>query len=178
MPLEPRSTAPSGKPEQQLWRKHFPIDTATEMTHSRRAFCTGVVLSGGAMVASQAALNSSEPVAVETGWVEHPPQVLEININNMADGEAFLFHYPDHRSPCLLVRLSSSEAVAFSQKCTHLACPVIPEVEQNRFHCPCHHGAFDIRTGSPTAGPPRTPLPKIRFEQTDGRVTVSAVQAR
>ena len=130
------------------------------------------------MAVGQAALNSTEPTTAESGWIEHLPQVLEINFNNMTDGEAHIFHYPDHRSPCLLVRLNGTEAVAFSQKCTHLACPVIPEVEQNRFHCPCHHGAFDIRTGEPTAGPPRTPLPKIRFERSpDGIVTATGVQA-
>ena len=27
--------------------------------------------------------------------------------------------------------------------------------------CPCHHGFFDPKTGIPTAGPPKRPLPEV-----------------
>ena len=177
MSLAPRSTTPNGRDQQQLWRKHFPIDTDAEAKHSRRSFCTGVAISGSAMAGGQMALNATRPAAPPSGWIDYPPQTLEPNFNDLDNGEAFLFHYPDRQSPCLFVRLSETEAVAFSQKCTHLACPVIPEVDNSRFHCPCHHGAFDIRTGEPTAGPPRRALPKVLFEKSvDGVITVNGVR--
>ena len=71
------------------------------------------------------------------------------------------FTYPDEHEPCLLVRLTTSESVAFSQKCTHLSCAVIPRPAENSFYCPCDEGRFDLRTGTPTAGPLRRPLTRI-----------------
>ena len=59
------------------------------------------------------------------------------------------------------MRLTTSEFVAFSQKCTHLSCAVIPRPAEGSFYCPCHEGRFDLRTGAPTAGPPRRPLTRI-----------------
>jgi Rieske Fe-S protein len=54
--------------------------------------------------------------------------------------------------------------VAFSQSCTHLACAVVPRVEEGVIHCPCHEGYFDLRTGRVLAGPPPRPLPKIELD--------------
>ena len=38
---------------------------------------------------------------------------------------------------------------------------VIPRPAEGTFYCPCHEGRFDLRTGAPTAGPPRRPLTRI-----------------
>jgi Rieske Fe-S protein len=38
---------------------------------------------------------------------------------------------------------------------------VIPRPAEGCFYCPCHEGRFDLRTGSPIAGPPRRPLTRI-----------------
>ena len=75
-----------------------------------------------------------------------------------------MFAYPAEHDPCLLVRTSDTEFVAFSQKCTHLSCAVIPRPEEGIFFCPCHEGRFDLRSGAPTAGPPRRPLPRILLD--------------
>ena len=47
--------------------------------------------------------------------------------------------------------------VAFDARCTHMGCPVKPDVETGGFACPCHGGRFDAQ-GTPTAGPPQKPL--------------------
>jgi Rieske Fe-S protein len=164
MSLDCRSVTPERQPgDEPLWREHFPIDIDRETSKSRRAFLGGLTIAGGAMACGQAALRSTSSRTSKNEWTSHAPLVLDKRLSEMADGESLLFHYPDERSPCLLVKLSATEVVAFSQKCTHLACPVIPEVEAGKFHCPCHHGAFDIRTGQPLAGPPRTPLVRVRI---------------
>jgi Rieske Fe-S protein len=62
------------------------------------------------------------------------------------------------------VRLAENEWVAYSQKCTHLSCAVIPKPAEGVFLCPCHEGRFDLRSGRPTAGPPRRPLGRITLE--------------
>jgi len=181
--MKPSPTTPDGKPSKPLWRKHFPIESDADASQSRRGFIGGVAIAGGTIACCQAALQPSTPEQpseksdVADVWTEHEPHTLEANFNDMQVGEATQFHFPDHRSPCLLVKLDADDFVAYSQKCTHLACPVIPEFEENRFHCPCHHGAFDLRTGEPTAGPPQRPLPSIRVEKkSDGTLIASATK--
>jgi Rieske Fe-S protein len=41
---------------------------------------------------------------------------------------------------------------------------VIPRPAEGSFICPCHDGRFDLRTGVPTAGPPRRPLTRVRLD--------------
>ena len=65
------------------------------------------------------------------------------------------------------MRLTDTEVVAFSQKCTHLGCVVFYETEERRWHCPCHEGNFEARTGAVISGPPTRPLGRIDLELRD-----------
>jgi Rieske Fe-S protein len=89
-----------------------------------------------------------------------------------------VFHYPGEHDACLLVRLGDRDLVAFGQKCTHLSCAVIPRPAENVFHCPCHEGYFDLRTGRPIAGPPPRPLPRITLELRGRDVYATGVELR
>ena len=174
----PDSTTPDGSHQNlPLWRKHFPVDTEEDAAHTRRQFVGGLAVAGGAVVCGQAALHGVvDDSADETGFQTHGPLVLEKTFSDLRDGEAVLFHYPDPHSPCLLVR-QADQIVAFSQKCTHLACPVIPDVDAGKFVCPCHKGAFDLQTGAAVSGPPRKPLPKVRIARSDdGTLTATGIQ--
>jgi Rieske Fe-S protein len=93
-------------------------------------------------------------------------------------GTALMFDYPGDHDPCLLIRLHEEQLVAFSQKCTHLSCAVVPRFEDGVLHCPCHEGYFDLATGQNIAGPPPRPLPEIELEITDGKVYAVGVKAR
>ena len=44
-----------------------------------------------------------------------------------------------------LVRLEDGGFLALSRRCTHLGCTLPWVAEANRFVCPCHSSAFDIR---------------------------------
>jgi len=58
--------------------------------------------------------------------------------------------------PIALIRDPNSSSIsAMSMQCTHSGCPL--EFHDNRFHCHCHGGAFDLG-GVPVAGPPKRPL--------------------
>ena len=54
----------------------------------------------------------------------------------------------------------------YNGRCTHLGCSFwfdpAPEPRYHRepkvFHCPCHHGIFDPKTGAVLRGPPPRPL--------------------
>lgn len=196
MPLNPKSVTPGGsadesKAKQPLWRAHFPVDTEAEAAKSRREFIGGAAVAGGVIACGHQVLNASdsgdmdvatsqvgeEGEATDTRWIQHKPLTLAKSLPQMKVGETVLFHYPNHRSPCLLVKHSESSFSAFAQKCTHLACPVVPDLDAQEFHCPCHHGVFDLRTGEPKAGPPRSSLPRIDvFCNSDGSLTARAIE--
>ena len=62
----------------------------------------------------------------------------------------------------LAVRLDDATVVAFDRRCPHLGCPVRWVGERGRFECPCHHAAFDARTGAVLFGPPTRGLTPAR----------------
>ena len=155
-----------------LWRQHFPVETDNETSATRRAFLGGVTVTGGGIAASQLLAErllgptpGTEFPPEEATWSDGPVQSLDMRVDQLAVGESALFHYPHPDAPCLLVRLDEERIVAYSQKCTHLACPVIAEVQHGRLHCPCHHGSFDLAQWSP----PQRPRPAMPFVESESR---------
>ncbi|MCA9218233.1 MAG: Rieske 2Fe-2S domain-containing protein [Planctomycetales bacterium] len=183
MGLNPRSKAPNDETDgtSPLWRAHFSVDLDLEKANSRRQFLGGAAIAGGTIACSKIALSTvteNQHASTENGtaWHLFPPKRLAKTLSDLADGQAILFRYPDADSPCLLIKRSAQEVVAFSQKCTHLACPVVPTTDRDELHCPCHHGSFDMMTGKPLAGPPRKSLARIRIEVAeDGTLTATGV---
>lgn len=49
----------------------------------------------------------------------------------------------------------------YSGRCTHLGCSFAFEADKKIFHCPCHQGMFDPKTGAVLAGPPPRPLDRL-----------------
>lgn len=56
----------------------------------------------------------------------------------------------------------------YSGQCTHLGCSYAYEAAQKRFHCPCHHGVFDLKTGAVLDGPPPRPLDQLETKVEKG----------
>lgn len=54
-----------------------------------------------------------------------------------------------------LARLEDGGFLALSRNCTHLNCTVPWVADENRFVCPCHASAFDIRGAVVSAPAPR-----------------------
>lgn len=157
------SQFPDGKPEheQPRWRQDFPIDWPQDQYVSRRDLLKFLIVISGGFSVGQIWIGLNAATQGKEEW----PRKLLSQTTALQVGESLLFSYPGEEDRCLLVRTGGdTEFVAFSQKCTHLACAVVPEPEHDRFHCPCHAGYFDIHTGVPIAGPPRRPLPKIELE--------------
>jgi len=143
---------------QPAWRQDFPIDWPQDLYVERRDFMKFMVLTSAAFTVGQLWIGAQNWWRKQSG----APLIQRIaSIDEVAVGAATVFNYPGEHDPCLLVRLTTTELVAFSQKCTHLSCAVIPRPAENSFFCPCHEGRFDLRTGAPTAGPPRRPLTRI-----------------
>jgi menaquinol-cytochrome c reductase iron-sulfur subunit len=61
---------------------------------------------------------------------------------------------------------------AFSGVCTHLGCSFGYDEARKLYHCPCHHGLFDLKTGAVTGGPPPRPLDTLPVKVENGEVYV------
>ena len=150
---------------QPAWRQDFPIDWPQDLYVERREFMKFMVLTSAAFTLGQLWIALQNWYRTQSG---QPPIQRIASLDDVAVGAAASFRYPAEHEPCLLVRLTDSEFVAFNQKCTHLSCAVVPQASEGSLYCPCHEGRFDLRTGAPTAGPPRRPLTRIVLE-TRGR---------
>ena len=90
---------------------------------------------------------------------------------------SLLFRYPTDQDPCIAVRTPEGKLVAYSQVCTHLSCAVVYDKAENVLVCPCHNGVFNIDHGSPVAGPPTRPLPRVKIEQRGDQLFATELEA-
>jgi Rieske Fe-S protein len=174
---EHMTIAPDGRPheDQPVWRRDFPIDAPQDQYVERRDFMKFLVLTSSAFASGQLWL------ALENWWRRRRGRLDARRIASLSDlapGVVLSFAYPGEHDWCLATRLPDGELVAFSQKCTHLSCAVVPRLDDNALHCPCHEGAFDLRTGRPTAGPPRRPLNRVALELRGDAVFATDVEMR
>ena len=177
MGREQISMPPDGAPldAQPAWRQDFPIDWPQDLYVERRDFMKFMVLTSAAFTLGQVWIGVQNWYRKQTGQA----LVQRIaSVGDLAVGAAVGFTYPNEHEPCLLVRLTANEFVAFGQKCTHLSCAVIPRPAEGSFYCPCHEGRFDLRTGVPIAGPPRRPLTRIVLERRGQDIYAVGVEER
>jgi len=160
---------------QPAWRQDFPIDWPQDLYVERRDFMKFLVLTSAAFTLGQVWIGVQNWYRKRRGQ----PGIQRIaSMDDVAVGGAVTFNYPDEHEPCLLVRLTEREFVAFGQKCTHLSCAVIPRPDEGIFYCPCHEGRFDLRTGVPTAGPPKRPLTRVLLELRGREIFAVGVEER
>ena len=171
----PCTAFPDGRPEceQPKWRRDFPIDVEADEYGARRDFTKFMVLTSAAFACGQFWIALQSLFRGRKNARKHIAEIADVPI-----GEAVSFHYPTDRDPCLLIHESEDVFLAYSSLCTHLMCPVRPDLKRNQLHCPCHEGFFDLATGKPTAGPPRRPLPKIELLIERGAVYATAIEER
>ena len=161
--------------EQPRWRRDFAIDWPQDHHVARRDFTKFLVLTSGAFAAGQGWIAAQSLVRHRR---PPPPRKRIAAMTDVPVGESLMFDYPGEHDPCLLIRLAEDKLVAFSQKCTHLACAVIPRFKDGVLDCACHNGSFDLATGRNLSGPPPRPLPQIELEVVDGEVFAVDVTAR
>ena len=160
---------------QPAWRQDFPIDWPQDRYVERRDFVKFLVLTSAAFTIGQLWIGVQNWYRRQAGRL--PLQRIAA-IDELAVGGALGFTYPDQHEPCVLVRVTTNEFVAFGQKCTHLSCAVIPRPAEGSFYCPCHEGRFDLRSGAPTAGPPQRPLTRILLEARGREIYAVGVEER
>lgn len=139
------------------WAEDFPIDVDQDTHVARRDFIRFLFL------VSLGLFTGTVGVFIKNLWHRiHPISPFRIlGAEDIEVGGSYVFDLPHEKGPAILVRLSANEYVAYSQKCTHLQCPVIWKNSESKLLCPCHHGAFNVKTGEVLYGPPERPLPRI-----------------
>jgi len=169
--------APDGRPldEQPKWRRDFPVDSPQDQYVARRDFMKFMVLTSLAFTVGQFWIAAENWLRQRQGL----PELKKIaSLDDVPVGGAVMFAYPQETDRCLLIRPENDLLVAFSQQCTHLSCAVVPEPQHNRLFCPCHEGAFDLRSGRPIAGPPNRPLTRVVLDVRGTDIYASAVELR
>ncbi|HKB06236.1 MAG TPA: Rieske 2Fe-2S domain-containing protein [Gemmataceae bacterium] len=161
-------------PDQPHWRQDFPTDVPEDDHVARREFVKFLVLTSGAFAAGQCWIALAGP-GRDRGPFPRKPVATTAELEERRTVE---FHYPDDHEPCLALRLGPGRYVAYGQKCSHLACAVVPHLDRGELHCPCHNGYFEAEGGRPVAGPPRRPLPLVHLEVTDGVVYAIGFEPR
>jgi Rieske Fe-S protein len=160
-PMADRSADQTEGEQRKRWQGEFPYHWDADDLVTRRELLQFAVYTSGALWGGTALL-------ALLGLVQQPvrtePQPVA-NVNDVPEGEAVYFNYPDPDDQAMLLHLPGGEFVAYRQKCTHLSCAVYHQPEQDRLYCPCHEGVFDVQTGEPTAGPPQRALPRIVLER-------------
>jgi Rieske Fe-S protein len=143
------------------WREEFPVREDDERYVTRRQFAGFLVLTSCAMFVGNVWI-------LAKSWLGKAPRTVAMTIPGAAAlpvGGSTVFDYPETGEPCLLIRRSPDEFVAFSQKCTHLSCAVTYSKDSDRIECPCHNGYFSPRDGRVLQGPPPRPLPRVLLER-------------
>ncbi|MEO8845237.1 MAG: Rieske (2Fe-2S) protein [Kofleriaceae bacterium] len=170
------SVAPDGRPmeQQPRWRQDFAIDVPEANFVARRDFARFLVLTSGAFVAGQTWIAAKSLVRNRRA---RPGRRWIASLAALPAGSATMFAYPGDLDPCLLIRMRDGKLLAYSQKCTHLSCAVIPDIDHGILRCPCHEGIFDLATGRNLAGPPPRPLPTIEIEIAGDDVFAVGVKA-
>ncbi len=169
--------APDGRPldEQPRWRRDFPIDTPQDQYVARRDFMKFMVLTSLAFTVGQFWIAAQN-------WLRHRrglPDLKKVaSLDDVPVGGALTFLYPDETDRCILIRPAPDVLVAYSQQCTHLSCAVVPQPERDRLFCPCHDGAFDLRSGRPIAGPPNRPLTRVVLDVRGTAIYATGVELR
>lgn len=162
---QPNADQPIAGPEParcpfHRWAEDFPIEWEADHYVTRRELTKFLTLGSGLLAGTTAS------IAV-VGLVAQPKSFPERKIASASDlppGGSLLFRYPTDEDPCILLRDAEGRLHAFSQVCTHLSCAVVHRPDDQVLFCPCHHGFFSDREGTPVAGPPTRRLPRITLD--------------
>lgn len=170
--MEPEKPAP---PEQGEERRRF----------LTRVSAAGAILSG-IMVGSIPLTAFLSPIlrtAAPKGWV----RVID-DVNSVEVGVPFKVDFVEAVDDAWVqsralrsVWLYTEDAVEFSAMsgvCTHLGCSIGFDTEKQRFHCPCHHGLFDRKTGAVIGGPPPRGLDSLPVKVENGAVHIQYLTFR
>jgi Rieske Fe-S protein len=137
----------------------------SELFTRRNILAAGAATAGAVTVA---ACGSSQDSG--SGQSGQPQAISSAPLAALADipvGQAMPSKTPDGQD-VIIARPAENTAAAFSAKCTHLGCKVVPQGSE--LHCPCHQSVFDAMTGAVRKGPAKEPLAPLPVQVMNGQV--------
>jgi nitrite reductase/ring-hydroxylating ferredoxin subunit len=155
------------------WRDDFPVEWEGDNYVSRREMVKFLTL-GSLFLAMANWATALASRFLRRG--SHNRQMLGLS-EDLKPNSSALFRYPTSKDPCIAVRTAEGKLVAYSQVCTHLSCAVVYDSTEQSLFCPCHNGRFNLVQGAPVAGPPTRPLPRIRLEESNGKIYATEREA-
>ena len=158
--------------EDARWRQDFPVTWEGDNYVTRREMVKYLAL-GSLTIAGANFVVAAIPQVIKAAPM---PRLRIALASSIPVGASKLFSYPTEEDPCIIVRRSNGDLVAYSQVCTHLSCAVIHKEQENTLFCPCHQGYFTVGEGRPYAGPPTRPLPRIKLEQQGNEIFAVGVE--
>jgi len=159
--------------EVPAWKDDFPISWVDDHYVTRREFTKSL---GLVSCAAFAATGTLAALGARRGGPRGAPARIA-GVEELPVGGWKVFEYPEPGDPCLLVRLDRDRFAAFSQKCTHLGCPVVFRAAARKLYCPCHEGYFAAEDGRVLAGPPPRPLPRVNLERRGDDLWAMGIQS-
>jgi cytochrome b6-f complex iron-sulfur subunit len=150
------------------YQAEFPYERDEEAQVTRREFCNFLGLTSAALFLGSAGFAAKTVIDSRKETTYAPTRIN--GAESLQLNAALNFHYPGENDSAILIRTETGEFRAYSQQCTHLACPVYYQRQQKRLECPCHEGAFDAATGNVLYGPPPRPLDVIEVEMRNGEL--------
>lgn len=169
-------SAKDGSSTKPLWTEEFSVHASEDSYVLRRQFTKFLVLTSFGMVAGNAWIWMRSLFAEASP--ADPAAAVVARGSEVPVGGVKLFTYPTEHDPAILVRKQDGTLAAFSQKCTHLSCAVVPKLDEGILLCPCHEGVFELATGRNIAGPPPRPLPSIELEVAGDEIFAIGVKER
>jgi Rieske Fe-S protein len=143
-------------------RDDFPVDWEEDHYVTRREFFKFLTLASGGLALGSGVMAGFAAFSRDERQMQ---RLLVAKASELPVGSSRTFRYPRDHDLCILVHHEEGRYVAYSQRCTHLSCPVNYEHDKQRLFCPCHNGAFAVSDGHVTQGPPPRPLPRIVLER-------------
>jgi Rieske Fe-S protein len=153
------------------WKQDFPVPSAEDSYVTRREFAKFLGLTSFAFFLGTFATAGRKLIKRIRG--EQSETVPIAGLEEIPIGGYKLFRYPTPNDPCILLRLSTDQFVAFDQRCTHLSCPVLFDAASNQLICPCHEGFFAAEDGRVLAGPPKRALARLSVTTENAQVWVT-----
>ena len=131
-------TAGRRMPQQPAWRQDFPIDWPQDQYVERRDFVkflvlTSLAFSVGPVLDRRAELAARREASRRVRSASPRWPIVAV-------GASLVFDYPGEHDPACWSARRNREFVAYSQKCTHLSCAVIPEARAGRAPLPVSRG--------------------------------------
>jgi len=133
---------------------------------TRRKFCSRLFMTLSALVLFIRKLKA-KPSSQDGFQVAYPPMKIQ-GAERLVPGSGLNFSYPTANEPAVLIRDDYGEYFAHSRRCAHLGCSVDFDSARRCLECPCHHGAYDPKTGSVLNGPPTKSLESIILQMRAG----------